>query len=430
LHLYPFTMHNDFKAVGISYKNAPINVRELLAFNEASCRRLLQFIRDLTDVTEALVLSTCNRTEVYYSSSRDESDDLIKLIALEIEIKDINQLKQYFVRYNDHKEATRHLFDVAAGLEAQVTGDMQIINQVKNAYQWAADENLAGPFMHRLLHSIFFTNKRIVQETPFRDGAASVSYAAVELIDGLVKNLDNPQILVVGLGEIGDDVCRNLRAIVKADVFVSNRTDEKAREIARECSLSTIPFKDVDSKINDFDVIVCSVAMDQPMITKDHIGTDSRTFRYLLDLSVPRSISEDVEEIPGVLLFNIDGIQNKASAALEKRLAAIPAVTGIIQESLSAFNNWTREMEVSPTINKLKNALEQIRRDEIARYVKDNTGKENEIVDKITKSMVQKIIKLPILQLKAACKRGAAETLIDVLNDLFDLEKHPEKLDF
>jgi len=423
-------MHNDFKAVGISYKNAPINVRELLAFNEASCRRLLQFIRDLTDVTEALVLSTCNRTEVYYSSSRDESDDLIKLIALEIEIKDINQLKQYFVRYNDHKEAAGHLFDVAAGLEAQVTGDMQIINQVKNAYQWAADENLAGPFMHRLLHSIFFTNKRIVQETPFRDGAASVSYAAVELIDGLVKNLDNPQILVVGLGEIGDDVCRNMRAIVKADVFVSNRTDKKAREIARECSFSTIPFKDVDSKINDFDVIVCSVAMDQPMITKDHIGTDSRTFRYLLDLSVPRSISEDVEEIPGVLLFNIDGIQNKASAALEKRLAAIPAVTGIIQESLSEFNKWTREMEVSPTINKFKNALEQIRRDEIARYVKDNTGKENEIVDKITKSMVQKIIKLPILQLKAACKRGAAETLIDVLNDLFDLEKHPEKLDF
>ena len=430
MHLYPLTMHNDFKAVGISYKNAPINVRELLAFNEASCRRLLQFIRDLTDVTEALVLSTCNRTEVYYSSSRDESDDLIKLIALEIEIKDINQLKQYFVRYNDHKEAAGHLFDVAAGLEAQVTGDMQIINQVKNAYQWAADENLAGPFMHRLLHSIFFTNKRIVQETPFRDGAASVSYAAVELIDGLVKNLDNPQILVVGLGEIGDDVCRNMRAIVKADVFVSNRTDKKAREIARECSFSTIPFKDVDSKINDFDVIVCSVAMDQPMITKDHIGTDSRTFRYLLDLSVPRSISEDVEEIPGVLLFNIDGIQNKASAALEKRLAAIPAVTGIIQESLSEFNKWTREMEVSPTINKFKNALEQIRRDEIARYVKDNTGKENEIVDKITKSMVQKIIKLPILQLKAACKRGAAETLIDVLNDLFDLEKHPEKLDF
>ncbi|MDA0193832.1 MAG: glutamyl-tRNA reductase [Bacteroidetes bacterium] len=422
-------MHSDFRAVGISYKNAPISVRELFALDEASCRRLLQFIGDLIDITEALVLSTCNRTEVYYSSSRDQSEDLIKLLTLGRELKDINQVKEYFVRYNDRNEATRHLFDVAAGLEAQVTGDLQIINQVKNAYQWAADENLAGPFMHRLLHSIFFTNKRIVQETPFRDGAASVSYAAVELIDGLVKNFNNPQILVLGIGDIGEDVCKNLKSIVKADVFVSNRTEKRAREIARECSFNIIPYKGVCEKFKDFDVIVSSVATEQLLITKDLIGTDTYTFRYLLDLSVPRSISEDVEEIPGVILFNIDGIQDKASTALEKRMSAIPAVSAIIQEAVSEFNNWTKEMEVSPTINKLKNALEQIRREEIARYLKNNTEKESEIVDKITKSMVQKIIKLPVLQLKAACRRGEAETLIDVLNDLFDLEKHPEKLD-
>ena len=426
--LYSAKMHSDFKGVGISYKNAPIKVRELLAFNEASCRKVLQLIRDLTDITEALVLSTCNRTEVYYSWSTDRSVDIIKLLALEREINDIESYDQYFLRYKDHNEAAKHLFDVAAGLEAQVVGDLQIINQVKNAYQWAADENLAGPFMHRLLHTIFYTNKRIVQETPFRDGAASVSYASVELIAGLVKNIENPKVLVLGLGEIGEDVCRNMMSISKAQVFVSNRSGDKTRAIVGECGFSAIPFKGIEEQVKDFDVIVCSVSSEVHFINKGHLANDQRSFRYLVDLSVRRSISEDVEEIPGVLLFNIDSIQNKASKALERRLLAIPDVKKIIDESLDELNSWTRDMEVSPTINKLKNALEQIRRDEIARYLRNPSDQENEVVDKVTKSMIQKIIKLPILQLKAACKRGEAETLIDVLNDLFDLEKQPDKL--
>ena len=140
-------------------------------------------------------------------------------------------------------------------------------------------------------------------------------------------------------------------------------------------------------------------------------------------MAVPRSVAEDVENITGAIVYNIDNIQMRADEAMRKRLQAIPHVENLISEALQEFSSWTQEMEVSPTINKLKNALEQIRKEEIARFVKELTPMEEEIVDKISKNMMQKIIKLPVIQLKAACKRGEANTLIDVLNDLFDLEK-------
>ncbi len=422
-------MHKDFKALGISYKNTPLEVRELLSFNEESCRRLLRFFKEFSDITEVMVLSTCNRSEVYYSSPVDKSDEIIKLIGLERDIQDLSSLKDYFIRYTDPKDATSHLFEVAIGLEAQVVGDLQIINQVKNAYQWSADEDLAGPYLHRLLHTVFFTNKRVVQETPFRDGAASVSYATVELIDGLVSNIDQPKILVLGLGEIGEDLCRNLTALTKAKVVISNRTKKRAQEIAYECNFDSLPFATVSQRLKDFDVVVSSVRMDEPFLTKELLSSQSRhSFQYLFDLSVPRSISSDVESLPGILLYNIDGIQNKTTRALQKRMEAIPLVRQIILEAIEEFSNWTRDMEVSPTINKLKNALEQIRQEEMSRFLKNSSDKENKMVDKITRSMIQKIIKLPVLQLKAACKRGEAETLIDVLNDLFELEHQSEDI--
>jgi len=424
-------VHKDFKAVGISYKNTPLEVRELLSFNEQACKRLLRFFKEFTDIPEAMVLSTCNRTEVYYTSPTDKSDEIIKLVSLERDIKNLSAYQEYFINYDDASSATQHLFDVSIGLEAQVVGDLQIINQVKNAYQWSADEDLAGPFLHRLLHSIFYTNKRIVQETPFRDGAASVSYATVELIDNLVVKLEAPKILVIGLGEIGEDICRNLTSLTKAKVTLCNRTDSRAKELAYECDYDSLPFTNISDHFNEFDAIISSVQLEKPLIDKEVLASEAQiSYRYLFDLSVPRSISPNVEEIPGVILYNIDSIQNKTSAALQKRIDSIPQVKTIIAEAITEFSNWTRDMEVSPTINKLKNALEQIRQEEISHHFKGNgiSGEESKIIEKVTKSMIQKIIKLPVLQLKAACKRGEAETLIDVLNDLFELEKHPEKV--
>src|SRR5690606_28368452 len=202
-------MYKKFKAVSLSHKSASVAIRELVALDEETCRGLLNYFKEFTDLTEVLMLSTCKRTEVYYSAAEDRYDEVIKLIGIHKGIENLSQHADSFLNINDHDEAVQHLFRVAIGLESQVIGDMQISNQVKKAYQWTADEDLASPFLHRLLHTIFFTNKRVVQETSFRDGAASVAFAATEMVISFASEINEPKILICGLGEIGADVCKN-----------------------------------------------------------------------------------------------------------------------------------------------------------------------------------------------------------------------------
>jgi glutamyl-tRNA reductase len=421
----------SFKAFSISYKTAPVEVREKISLSEGECRRLLVRLQEVLGLPEALIVSTCNRTEVYYSSEEDLTAAIVGLLAIE---KGLEGSAQHWLQYvevlNTHEEAVRQLFRVAVGLESQVVGDLQISHQVKNAYQWSADAGMAGAFLHRLLHTIFFTNKKVVQETAFRDGAASVSYAAVEMIEELAANLAQPRILVVGVGEIGADVVRNLRNTPFTDVTITNRTFPKAADLAAETGFAVAPFEQAHSLIAQADVIISSVAMATPFITEAHFADKDRfSFKYLFDLSMPRSIEPSVENLPGVLLYNVDSINNRANEAIARRKAAIPDVERIVEEALSDFNNWSREMIVSPVIHKLKNLLDQIRREEIARYTKQLDAEEMEKIDKITRGIMQKIIKMPVLQLKAACKRGEAENLVDVLNDLFNLEQQEQPFD-
>ena len=230
--------------------------------------------------------------------------------------------------------------------------------------------------------------------------------------------------LLVGLGEIGADVCRHLSKNPNLQLTVCNRTLAKSEALAAECGTRVLPFEEVQQAVQEANVVISSVAMAEPFITRQSLDNTKRlAYQIYIDLSMPRSVEHSVDELPGVLLYNIDNIHAMASAALDRRLAAIPQVEAIIAEAITEFEDWTRDMMVSPTIQKLKNALEQIRQEEISRYVKSSSEQEALLVDKITKSMMQKIIKLPVLQLKAACKRGEAETLIDVLNDLFNLEQ-------
>jgi glutamyl-tRNA reductase len=420
-------MINNFKAVGISHKSANIVIREKVALNEYESRLLLQRLREITDAAEIFILSTCNRTEVYYASEQNYSIEIVKIIARQKGISP-EEIEPYFVYYNEHHDAIEHLFNVSIGLESQVVGDVQIINQVKQAYQYAADAGTTGPFLHRLLHTIFFTNKKVVQETTFRDGAASVSYASVSMAEQLTKDIPNPKALVIGLGEIGGDVARNLKNSSITDITICNRTQERAEELAKELNVKTVAYNNILEAIKEADIIITSLSKPEPIVTHEHISSLSIfSYKFFIDISLPRSVEPQVEEIPGVLVYHLDDIKAIANEALEKRIKAIPRVKEIIRESIEEFNDWTKEMMVSPTIHKLKNALESIRQEELSRYVKQLSEEEAKKIDTITKNIMQKIIKLPVLQLKAACKRGEAETMIDVLNDLFDLEKQPSE---
>ncbi|GAB3646722.1 glutamyl-tRNA reductase [Echinicola sediminis] len=420
-------MQHKFRAISLSYKNAPVEIREIIALDDRAIESLLLKLREFFNVKDTLILSTCNRTEVYYAHELDLSVEIIKLIGTEKGIHNVVSYLEYFTIIQDDKKAIQHLFRVSMGLEAQVVGDMQISNQVKRAYQAAADQEMAGPFLHRLMHTIFFTNKRVVQETAFRDGAASVSYAAVELIEELTANTINPRVLLIGLGEIGEDVAKNMVHLPQAEITLTNRTHEKALNMGAELGFKVIPFEEVHEAMQAADVIVSSIATSDPFITKELAKQfDIKSYKLFVDLSVPRSIETTVEDVPGVLLYNVDNIQSKATETLKRRLASVAQVETIIEESIEEFFDWKKEMMVSPTINKLKNALEQIRKEELERYLKNASEKEYAIIDKITKSMMQKIIKVPVVQLRAACKKDQAEGMIDIISDLFDLEKEAQ----
>uniref|UniRef100_UPI004047C84F glutamyl-tRNA reductase n=1 Tax=Roseivirga sp. TaxID=1964215 RepID=UPI004047C84F len=413
-------IQGSFRAISLSYKKAPVQIREIISIDQNTIKELLGEIASILPVSEALILSTCNRTEVYYSSEQNLDEDVVKLMAMKKGIDTSESYFNYFQSFVGLK-AIEHLFRVSLGLEAQVVGDLQISNQVKHAYQWSADANLAGPFLHRLMHTIFFSSKRVVQETSFRDGAASVSYVASELVQSLAATIVDPKVLIVGIGEIGADVCRHLSE-TQLSVSICNRSLDKAQALALECGQEVIDFNDLDLALENHDIVISSVARSTPIIGKENFATELNGFKYLIDLSIPRSIHPELGNTKGFTLFNIDEISEKASAAVEKRKASIPNVEAIIHEAIGELEDWSKEMEVSPTIHKLKNALEQIRQEELTKHLKNASPEIEEFAERFSKSITQKIIKLPVLQLKAACKRGEAETLIDLLNDLFDLD--------
>ncbi|MAJ50459.1 MAG: glutamyl-tRNA reductase [Flammeovirgaceae bacterium] len=412
-------MYESLKVIGFSYDSSPIAIRESVAFSENENRNFLDRMREILGVEEALILSTCNRTEIYYISDLDLSNAILNLIKVEKGLDD--SIDTYFWG-KEKLLALRHLFRVALGLEAKVLGDIQISNQVKKAYQCSADQHLSGPFFHRLMHTIFYTNKRVVQETVFRDGAASVSYACVGLVQQFIQNFSDPKILILGLGEIGRDVADNMGEL-NASITLTNRSAHTTQMLAKQYDYEVLPYEELIKNIAKFDVIVSSVQVSELIIMKDHIPDQLLSQKLFIDLAVPRSMDPSLDTIDGIILYNVDQIEQHTSGIIERRRTAITEVEQILEEMIKELKNWSLEMEVSPTIKKLKKALEEIRKEEIARYLGKMTEVEQELMDRVTKSIVQKVIKLPVLQLKAACKRGEAETLVEVLNDLFNLEK-------
>ncbi|UZR96560.1 glutamyl-tRNA reductase [Chondrinema litorale] len=409
----------NFFAFGISHKKTPVEIRGILSFDESTCKEFLFKCKEHFGISEMLVISTCNRFEIYYSGEESQCEKLIKFLCVfkNISFEGINS---HFNFYNTEK-AIQHLFKVAIGLDAKVLGDLQIINQVKRAYQWSADEDMAGPFLHRLLHTIFFTNKRVVQETEFRKGTASLASVSSELVKKFINRIANSKVVLIGVGEIGVDVAKNLSK-TNAQVTILNRTKSKAVSIAKTYGYKVKSFDALDEIIQYSDVIISTVRIEKTIIDKDSFQQITKP-KLLIDLSVPCSIHNNVTEHMAIHHYNVDQLESKTCNTIEKRKQSIPQVESIIADSVMEFKKWTQEMTFSPVIKKFKKALETIRQEEIAHYIKKMNDNETEVMNTLTKSIMQKVIKLPVLQLKAACSRGNAHELADILHELFDLEK-------
>jgi glutamyl-tRNA reductase len=417
-------MQSEFKALSLSHQNAPLAIRERLYLDDQACDRLALSLHEVLGIEEVLVLSTCNRTEIYYLDAGNSPEQVIHLLCMEKGVFPTTDYLGYFDEIKNGTEAARHLFEVSMGLHSTVIGDLQISNQVKQAYSRSARLKLAGPVIHRLLHTIFHCNKRVQQETAYRDGAASVSYAAADLAKSLVSFHQSPSILVVGAGEMGADVARNLAAGNFSRMALMNRTGAKAEALAEEIGAETVDFSRLREVLREFDMVVTAVHGDNPVILKSDLQPqEGLKQKFLIDLSVPRGIARDVDQVRGVILYDIDEIRERTEETVARRREEAPRVRAIIEEEMAGFANWSAELSISPTINRLKEALETIRQEELTRYLKHADEMQSKLVDQVTKSMMNKIIKLPVLQLKAACKRGEQETLIDLLNDLFDLER-------
>ena len=240
--------------------------------------------------------------------------------------------------------------------------------------------------------------------------------------------MTNPRVLMIGVGEIGADVCDNFRKSAISNIIVVTRTHHKALELAQKCFVKAAYWENVWEEVKQADVVISSVPGDCFFISKHDIDKLAPNApKIFIDLSMPHSISSDLQAIPGTRVYNIDNIRNQATKALEMRLEAVPQVQQIIAEAVAEFGFWTQEMGMSPAIQNFKNRLEEIRQQELNRYMKKLGAEEKVLVETLTKSILNKIVKLPALELKAACQRGNSDALLESFTTLFDLEKETVK---
>jgi glutamyl-tRNA reductase len=281
---------------------------------------------------------------------------------------------------------------------------------------------MAGPFLHRLLHSLFFLNKRIVQETSFRSGSASVAWACKDLVEDLLQDNRKP-IALLGLGETGRSVALNLIENGFNNLILCNRSAEKAEDLLSE-TVRFVPFEEWQSCLPEAGLVISALSGQHLQISADHLENSRVSgFRYFIDLGVPRSVDPSLEADPRVVLYNIDQIQKRVDEALELRRSAVPRVEDILEKGLAEFLEWAREMQVSPLIQQMKQSLEIIRKEELARFLKKASPEQAAIAEELSKGIMQRILKTHVVQLKSACRRGDAESLMESLRLLFQTEE-------
>lgn len=419
----PFSPQLDFSIISLSHSTTPLEIREKFHLDNNACSGFLLRLKEVLGIEEAFVLSTCNRTEIYHTGNTQLNSQVIALLCAEKALPATEYIA-WFEIFTDSRECIQRLFEVSIGLHSKIAGDLQVASQVKTAYSLSNEQKMAGPFLHRLMHTIFHAGKRVQQETAWREGTASVSFAAAELAAELAGYHRNSSVLIIGAGDMGREVALNLKKENFSRFALANRTEATARNIAEQTGAELLSFEFLQSHVHEFDIVIICIHAETPILSADSFASkEPHKTQFFIDLSVPRAIHPSVDNIPGVVLFSLDEITKKTDEATEKRLAAIPAVQEIIAEEIARFLQWSNEMEISPAIQKLKEALENIRKEEMARFLKNASATETELVDKITGSMINKILRLPVVQLKNACMRGEQENLMEALVDLFDLEK-------
>ena len=414
--------------VGASHRTAPIELRERLDFCSRGLEHAIRALASRASTSEAVVVSTCNRAEVYVACEEPTHavDDLLRFIS-EFHQLPADRIRPHLYSHLDH-DAARHLFRVSSGLDSMVVGEPQILGQIKDAYGVASSAQSAGPLLNKLFHWAFGVGKRVRTETALAEGAVSVSFAAVSLARKIFGNLAGRRVLVIGAGEMGKLTALHLKAQGVASVTITSRTLAHAQELADEVGGRVTPWDALSTVLRDSDIVITVTGSPTPILTKAAIKAAMPASRtrpvFLIDIAVPRDVDPAAGEIEQVFLYNIDDLQAIVRENLQRRGAEVIRAEQIVDEEVQKFSNWQRSREAVPTIVALRQRFEAIRKSELERLEPKLAGLPPEArarVDEITRLLVEKLLLHPTEQLKNAGDAHLTSQYIAAVSRLFDL---------
>jgi len=411
--------------VGLSHKTAPVEVRERLAFSNDALRSALASLVDRRAVNEAMILSTCNRVEVVAESPDDR---LIRDFICEFHQISHDSVSTHLYSYRN-VEAIRHVFRVTASLDSMVIGEPQILGQVKEAFRIAMDAGTVGMHLSALMNRAFAVAKKVRSETGISQSAVSVSYAAVELARKIFGDLSGKTVMIIGASKMGELAAKHLRRAGASSVLVTNRTFERAVELAKVFEGAAVPFEHFTDHMTGADIVITSTGAPHFIIgrslAEQVIHRRKNKPIFFIDIAVPRDIDPAVNQIDNAFLYDIDDLQQVIDANLKERFKEAMRAEQIVDDEVEAFCLKMQTRDVVPTIVQLRESLEKVRRDEIERnrrHLKDLSPDQQAAVDQITKSIVNKILHPPIEQLKQMAHDPQGADLADLIRKIFNVK--------
>lgn len=409
--------------LSISYEKADVETRGKFAFFDENIKNFVSRVHQ-EDLGDAFVVSTCNRTEIYTTSPNYllVAEEYCKTIG--VHLTDFLQFANILTK----EEALIHLFRVAAGLESQIIGDFEIIGQIKKAYsRFKKERQNSNPYLERAINAAIQISKRIKNETGISNGAASVSYAAVHYILNSQKRIAEKNILLLGVGEIGQNTVENLvKHVFQPKIKIANRTQEKAEKISQKYNIPHVDYSDFDKELKNTDILIVATGAKHPIVNQSHFPNGKETL--VIDLSIPHNVEKNVTENENVTLIDVDELSKQIQETIQQREREIPKAEKIIKELMKDFIEWEKKRKLAPNIHHFKAVLKNMERNEMHNFYKKNkyiniTDMElsDKMIQKITNRFAKYIIDNP---LKAEeISKLMHEILVEQPNNEFN-EKH------
>lgn len=419
--------------VGLNHKTAPVEIREKLAFNSKdSVKDALKELIQREGISEVIIISTCNRVEIYVyeTQSKNYAEEIIKDFLSEFHKIERSVFEDYLYIYKD-TEAVEHLFKVTSSLDSMIVGEPQITGQVKESYEIALAERTTSLILNYLMNRALFTAKRVRNETRIGENPVSVSYAAVGLIKKVFDELSKKSILLLGAGEMAELAMRHLIGNGIKNVYITNRTFQRAEELAKDFNGVAVPFEKLKEQLTKTDIVICSTGAPHYVITeqmlKEVMPLRKHKPIFFIDISVPRNIDPACNDLDNVYLYNIDDLQDVVDSNLLERKKEAEKALSIVQEETEKFFQWLNSLESVPVIVSIRNKAEQVRQEEVEKFkakFKDLPPEILNSIDYLTQSIINKIMHSPTVALKNNCENK--DMLIFSARRLFGLDNEEE----